>query len=157
MGDENKIINSFSLQETLNPIIWDNPDYPQKSNIFPEIRKKLLEVAYEFMEFIDMDFFVDDIVLTGSISNFNWSEFSDIDLHLEVDFGQFDSKTIDLYKELFNLKKLLFNSNHNIEIKNFQVEVYIQDITETHTSGGIYSLLFNKWNKIPKKEIFDID
>ena len=85
MSEESKIISSFSLQETLNPKIWDNYANPKKASLKPEIRKKLLEIAHEFMDFIDVEFFVDDIIFTGSLSNFNWSDFSDVDLHLEVE------------------------------------------------------------------------
>jgi predicted nucleotidyltransferase len=157
MSNESKIISSFSLQETLNPIIWDKYENPEEATLKVDIRKKLLEIAHEFMDFIDIEFFVDDIVLTGSLSNFNWSEFSDIDLHLEVDFTQFDKDSVELYRELFNLKKLLFNTNHNIRIHGFETELYVQDIIEEHTSGGIYSILFDKWLITPTKKELSID
>jgi murein DD-endopeptidase MepM/ murein hydrolase activator NlpD len=157
MSEESKIISSFSLQETLNPKIWDNYANPKKASLKPEIRKKLLEIAHEFMDFIDVEFFVDDIIFTGSLSNFNWSDFSDVDLHLEVDFMQFDRDSVELYRELFNLKKLLFNTNHDITIKGFEVELYVQDIIEPHTSGGIYSVLYDEWVVIPEKKDVTID
>lgn len=157
MSEESKIISSFSLQETLNSKVWSNYENPEAASLKPEIRKKLLEVAHEFMDFIDIDFFVDDIIFTGSLSNFNWSDFSDIDLHLEVDFTQFDKDSVELYRELFNLKKLLFNTNHDITIRGFEVEVYVQDIIEPHTSGGIYSILFDEWIVVPEKKDVKID
>jgi N-acetyl-anhydromuramyl-L-alanine amidase AmpD len=157
MSEESKIISSFSLQETLNPKIWNNYANPEKASLKPEIRKKLLEIAHEFMDFIDVEFFVDDIIFTGSLSNFNWSDFSDVDLHLEVDFTQFDKDSVELYRELFNLKKLLFNTNHDITIKGFEVELYVQDIIEPHTSGGIYSVLYDEWTAVPEKKDVKID
>ena len=157
MSEESKIISSFSLQETLNPKIWNNHTNPEKASLKPEIRKKLLEIAHEFMDFIDVEFFVDDIIFTGSLSNFNWSDFSDVDLHLEVDFTQFDKDSVELYRELFNLKKLLFNTNHDITIKGFEVELYVQDIIEPHTSGGIYSVLYDEWTVVPEKKDVKID
>ena len=157
MSEESKIISSFSLQETLNPKIWDGYTTPKKASLKPEIRKKLLEVTHEFMDFIDVEFFVDDIIFTGSLSNFNWSDFSDVDLHLEVDFTQFDKDSVELYRELFNLKKLLFNTNHDITIKGFEVELYVQDIIEPHTSGGIYSVLYDEWVVTPEKKDVTID
>lgn len=157
MSEESKIISSFSLQETLNPKIWNNYTNPEKASLKPEIRKKLLEIAHEFMDFIDVEFFVDDIIFTGSLSNFNWSDFSDVDLHLEVDFTQFDKDSVELYRELFNLKKLLFNTNHDITIKGFEAELYVQDIIEPHTSGGIYSVLYDEWTVVPEKKDVKID
>ena len=48
---------------------------------------------------------------TGSLANYNWSKFSDIDLHLILDYDQFNPSERELYKELFKLKKTLFNEN----------------------------------------------
>ena len=157
MSEESKIISSFSLQENLNPVIWDNYENPEKAVLKTEIRKKLLEITHEFMDFIEVDFFVDDVIVTGSLANFNWSKFSDIDLHLEVDFTQFDDESVELYRELFNLKKLLFNTNYNIRIHGFETELYVQDIVEEHTSGGIYSILFDKWLIVPDKKELSIN
>jgi hypothetical protein len=64
---------------------------------------------------------------------------------------------IDLYKELFNLKKIIFNTNHNIKIKNYDVELYAQDSSEAHFSTGEYSVLYNEWIREPKKESKKID
>ena len=41
----------------------------------PEIRTRLLEIAYEFIDFLDVDLVVTDIILTGSLSNYNWSKY----------------------------------------------------------------------------------
>jgi hypothetical protein len=35
----------------------------------------------------------------------------------------------------------LFNDTHDITIKNYEVELYIQDAEEEHTSTGVYSVL----------------
>jgi hypothetical protein len=51
----------------------------------------------------------------------------------------------------------LFNTNHNILIKNFEVELYAQDEKEIHTSSGVYSVLFDKWLTKPDKINVKID
>jgi hypothetical protein len=101
--------------------------------------------------------FVDDIRFTGSLANYNWSKFSDIDLHLYVDFNQFDDEDKEVYKELFQLKKTLFNTTHNITVKGYEVELYAEDVNEKHFSTGVYSVLFDEWVEKPVKEDVKVD
>lgn len=156
MSVDNKILSSFELQDTLSPKIWMSPNLKQPK-IKTEIRDILLEVAYQFIDFLGVEVFVEDVVMTGSLCNFNWSSFSDADLHLMVDFEQFPKEQVDLYKELFNIKKILFNKNHDIKIKGHDVELYAQDISEEHTSGGMYSILYDNWLAVPVKTPVKID
>jgi predicted nucleotidyltransferase len=41
-----------------------------------------MDIVEEFMEGLDMDLDLKDVIVTGSIANYNWSKFSDIDLHI---------------------------------------------------------------------------
>jgi len=151
------ILSSFKQQDTLNKEIWQNANSPQKSKMNPKVRQRLLEIAYEYQEFLEVDIVIDDVYMTGSLANFNWSEYSDIDLHLIVDFNQISEDQIHLYQELFKMKKTLFNLQHNIKIYGYDVELYVQDSHEEHTSGGIYSVLNDEWIVTPKKENFELD
>jgi hypothetical protein len=153
---DQKIVKSFYSKESLSPDIFeeDNGSFSMKDNI----RTKLLEIADKFVEFIGIDFFIDDIHLTGSLSNFNWSEYSDVDLHILVDFNDFnDSNKKDstsmkkIIKQFFDSKKNNWNSEHDIKIKGYDVELYVQDSNEKHLSTGVYSILNNKWIIEPKK------
>lgn len=151
------ILSSFDFQDQLNEEIWQNPKTPKVAKLHKKVRERLLEIAYEYQEFLDVDIVVDDVFMTGSLANFNWSDYSDIDLHLIVDFTQIPKDQLDLYKDLFKLKKTLFNLQHNIKIYGFDVELYTQDLHEEHTSGGIYSVLHDKWVIVPKYEDFEVD
>jgi predicted nucleotidyltransferase len=155
MSSAANILKSFTVRDSLNSEIWILSDNEPKMK--PEIRQRLLEIAYEFFEFLDIDVFVDDIIMTGSLANFNWSKYSDVDMHLIVDFSQFPEEVKELYEKLFNLKKLIFNENHDIKIKNFEVELYVQDSTEEHTSSGVYSILYDNWIVEPDKVKDKID
>jgi predicted nucleotidyltransferase len=159
---DKKIISSFESKDHLCYDIFRRVDsgYEMKENI----RKRLLEIANNFIESIDVDFFIHDIILTGSLANFNWSEFSDVDLHILLDMDEFDnSKKTDskilhnIVKEFFNSKKNVWNKDHNIKIKGFDVELYVQDIDEEHISSGVYSILHNKWLVEPQKVNTKID
>ena len=81
---DNNIISSFKVQKELNPDIWliDDEGYKMR----PEIRDSLLNIVEDYEEFVDIDLDIEDVVLTGSLSNFNWSKFSDVDLHILIDF-----------------------------------------------------------------------
>ena len=164
MSDLKSILSSFHLQDELNPKIWKLPNEQYMSDpkgqvevMVPKVRERLLQIAYEFIDFIGVDMVVDDVVMTGSLANYNWSKYSDVDLHIIVDFKQFSEKELPLYEELFRLKKTLYNDKHNITIFGYDVELYVQDSNEPHVSSGEYSVLFNEWITKPKKEDVDID
>lgn len=156
MSKLQQIINSFSIQPTLNPKVWENPDDAKKSVMKPKVRKALERIADEFVEYLGDDVFVEDVILTGSLSNFNWSEYSDFDLHIVVDMDEYGDDD-ELYKELFNLKKQVFNDKHNIKIFGYDVELYAQDAEEPHISSGVYSIMNNKWINVPKEMNLEID
>ena len=73
---------SFQYKQFLNPNIWSN-----ENSIRPEIRSNLLQIANDFFDSLEIPpVKIHDIVLTGSLANFNWSEYSDVDLHILFDF-----------------------------------------------------------------------
>lgn len=153
---DQKIVKSFYSKDTLPSDIFEGTDGSYK--IHKGIREKLLEISDAFIDFIGVDFFIEDVHLTGSLANYNWSEYSDVDLHILVDFDEFDksSKTDSIamhkiVKEFFDAKKNVWNQNHDIKIKGYDVELYVQDSNEQHLSSGVYSLLNNKWITEPKK------
>jgi peptidoglycan hydrolase-like protein with peptidoglycan-binding domain/predicted nucleotidyltransferase len=155
MSNLKRILSSFKVRESLNPKIWVKKDNEIVMN--PKVREKLLEVANDFIEYLKVDVVVTDIIMTGSLANFNWSSFSDVDLHIVADFSQFPEEQLDLYKELFTLKKTLYNEKHDITIYGYDVELYVQNETEAHFSSGVYSVLYNEWSNKPKKENVKID
>lgn len=156
MGEFTKILKSFSLKDTLNPKIWENADDVESSKMKSNVREALLKIAEKFIDYLGDDAFVEDITLTGSLANFNWSEFSDFDLHIIIDFQQYE-KEAKVYQELFDARKYIFNESHDIKIYGYDVELYAQDVEEKHTSTGLYSVLSNEWLQKPKKQSPDID
>lgn len=156
MSNFQKILDSFQVKDTLNPKVWKNPKDPDDAVMKPIIRRALLRIAEEFIDYLGEDVFVEDIVLTGSLSNFNWSEFSDFDLHVIVDLQQYENQA-ELYKELYNLKKQVFNDSHNIRIYGYDVELYAQDVEEEHYSSGVFSIMNDEWINKPKKLKNEVD
>ena len=156
MSNFQKILDSFSVKETLNPKVWEHPNDPSKASMIPKVRKALLRIAEEFIDYLGEDVFVEDIVLTGSLANFNWSEFSDFDLHVHVDLQQYEDDA-KLYKELYNLKKQIFNDKHDIKIYGYDVELYAQDTEESHYSTGVYSIMNDEWISEPDRMKNQVD
>jgi predicted nucleotidyltransferase len=106
---------------------------------------------------LDTDIVIDDIIVVGSIANFNWSKYSDIDVHILVDFKQYQKELKNMYIEYFDLKKIVFNQKRNVKIYGFDVEVFIEDVDMKGISGGVYSILEDNWIEKPKKIEAKID
>ena len=98
------IISSFLVKDTLNPEIWDNHDNVEESKMKPEIRDGLIRDCKRVYRIFGFDIFVQDITMTGSLANFNWSDYSDIDLHIIYDFKE-SGEQEEIFKDLFNLKR----------------------------------------------------
>jgi len=145
-------LSSFKVRETLNPKIFDNTQH-----IHEDVRTRLLMIADDFFETLNVGWVdIDDIILTGSLANYNWSKFSDVDLHILVNFEDVDENT-ELVKEYFNSKKNLWNEKHDITIKGYDAELYMQDTHEPHVSSGVYSIMWDGWIVKPIKGDKTID
>ena len=139
---------SLEVKDSLNMNVWQSED-----RIKTEISSRLIQIALDFMNSIDIaQDIISDIIVTGSLANFNWTEFSDIDLHILLDYRHVDDN-VELVKDFFNAKKADWNKIHQIMIKGHEVEIYVQDVHEPHISTGIYSLLEDEWIRKPSKEI----
>lgn len=141
----------YEIQNKLNPIVWDN------ENIIPEVKKKLIELGYYWLEENDLpESILRDMVLTGSSAGYNYNQYSDIDLHIIVNKDKIGCpKLVDDF--LFDKKKI-FAEKHDIKIEGHDVEVYAQDYREKFPKNeSVYSLLQNKWIIRPTKEKVDLE
>jgi hypothetical protein len=148
-------LSSFEFHDELNKDFWNQED----DRLDPEIRQKLIAIANDFWNSLEVgDAEYDDITFTGSLAAHNYSQFSDVDLHLLVDFSDVDDK-VDLVREYFNAMKSIWNRLHDILIKGYEVEIYVQDINDPHEAQGLYSVLNDEWLKKPilDKQDFDKD
>lgn len=151
---DKQIVKSFEAKDTLSDQIFEQSR--GKFVMRDEIKKRLLEISNDFIDSFGVEFFIHDVVLTGSLANYNWSQYSDVDLHILIDFEE-SKYEMKILKEFFDAKKNVWNEKHNIKIKGYDVEVYVQDVTEEHISSGVYSILNNNWIIEPKKETPNID
>ena len=146
------VLDSFNIQDTLVQDVWDG------KKLKPEVKFKLLIIAQDFFDSLDLPegTQLKDIKLTGSLANYNWSKFSDFDLHLVLDFSEIDDNE-EFVRNYFMAKKGIWNDAHDITIYGFPVEVYVENEGESHTASGLYSILNDEWIVIPKKQEVMID
>ena len=151
-----KELNSFKLSDAvtfhdkLNPKLWNG------TKLRPEVRDQLIKIAEDFLTELGVhDLDVKDITISGSNAAFSYTKHSDLDLHILVDMGNLP--TNEVYKELFNAKKTIYNDTHDITINTIPVELYVQDSRQPVVSLGEYSVLNDEWIRIPTKRRSDFD
>lgn len=139
-------VDSFEVKDSLHPRFWND-----EQRLDPHIRRALLVIAKDFIDEYNLgEYVIDDIIMTGSLANYNWSEeFSDIDLHIIMDTTQL-SEDPSLAKSISDAMRNVWNKTHtDISVGGFPVELYIQDTHEPHKSSGVYSLLDDEWKTSP--------
>lgn len=134
----------FRIHDELEPQIWKD------EKLKPDIKDRLMEIAEDFIDNLSFKVNLKDVRFTGSLANYNWSQYSDIDLHLVVDFSEVDENK-ELVKELFDSKRMRWNELHDIKIKGYDVELYVEDEGEEHSSSGVYSIMDDEWIQHPEQ------
>ncbi len=129
----------FEVQDKLNPEVW----LPE-GRLKPEVKEKLLRIVKDFVENADLDVEIVDLIITGSLANYNWTKYSDLDLHIVLNYREI-YENVDLVRDLLNQRRTNWNLTHDIEIFGHEVEIYAQDKDEQHVSSGIYSILADQW------------
>lgn len=139
---EDLVSTAIVFHKRLNPKLWS------KGALKPVVRQQLLKIAKHFVDYIDIGRLgLTDVTISGSNAGYTYSRNSDLDLHLIVRIPKDKER---LLKQLFDAKKNQYNFQHDIKIKNIDVELYVQDQAQPHTSAGIYSVLDDRWLKIPE-------
>jgi len=137
--------NTVAYHDTLCPVAWQDTD------MLPEVRKKLLQIANIFVGYLEVpNFRVLDIVLTGSMANYNWTKFSDFDIHIVTEYNDLDAD--EIAEAFYQAKKKIWNDSHDITIKGHEAELYVEDVNEPPVAQGMFSLLNNEWLSQPEFE-----
>jgi hypothetical protein len=148
--DSFKLSDAVTFHDHLNPALWAG------HRLKPAIKEQLLIIAKDFLEELGVDDLdVVDITISGSNAAYSYTKHSDLDLHILVDTSKLNND--EIYKELFNAKKTLYNDSHHITINNVPVELYVQDASEPVVSLGEYSILHDDWLRLPTKRRANFD
>jgi hypothetical protein len=148
--DNFNLDDAINFHDVLNVKLWED------EKLRPEVRRALLRIAADFQEFMGIrNLAVEDVRISGSNCAYTYTPHSDIDLHLIVDFDKISND--EVYQELFNAKKFQYNEQHNIKVRGYDVELYVQDINQPHASLGEYSVANDDWTRIPTKRRANLD
>lgn len=141
----------YQFHDNLSTKIWNGEILKEK------IKSKLIDIAYLWMKEADLpESIIEDIVLTGSYAGYNYTPYSDIDIHIIIDKKKLGCE--NLIDDFLFDKKKIFGEKHNITIKDQDVEVYAQDIEEEIPKNeAVYSLVNDKWLVRPSKERTELD
>ena len=116
-----------------------------------------MSITNDFIDKLDLDGVeIHDVTLTGSNSNYNYNDYSDLDVHVLIDFKDINEDE-DLVKKALDGQRFVWNLRHNISLRDHGVEMYIQDKDEPHVASGLYSLLNNEWITEPSYDPPTID
>ena len=138
--------------KTLNKKFWS-----EDKKFDPEIKDKLLSISEDFINNLDLEgVTIHDITLTGSNSNYNYNEYSDLDVHVLIDYKDINEDE-DLVKKAIDGQRFRWNLRHNINLRDHGVEMYMQDKDEPHIASGLYSLLNDEWITEPSYDPPSID
>jgi len=140
-----RIQEEFQVHDTLNPRLWDTTT----NILLPEVRERIILICNAFEQYIDVPIEILDIQLVGSNASYNYTDKSDLDVHIMANFELLGENDVIL-KAYYEAKKSQFNKEMNIKIKGVEIEIYVQDIRSITASNGIYSVCDNAWIKQPK-------
>lgn len=143
---------TLQYHDQLNPDLWEN------NKIKEEVRTKLLQIADVWSKFAKIPAeAIEDVLVVGGNANFNYTPYSDIDLHILVDKSKI-ADCPEILDEYLRDKKQLWAHSHDIKIYNHDVEIYAQDISEqVPTNQGSYSLTRDEWINKPKHEEVNLE
>lgn len=139
-------VNPMKPKNVLNKKFWIHGKLNSK------VRLRLMDIADDFIKFLNIKWVHPiDIVFTGSMANFNWTKFSDVDIHIIINYRDVYDNT-EFVDEYFEMKKRIWSDEHdNLKIYGFPVELYVEDSNEVSFSSGVYSIEKNEWIKTPSK------
>lgn len=132
------------MAEEMSDLRLDPMFFTDLNKLKPEIISVLQEVIRDVIAGLaerGVDLTPVGAILTGSLTSINYDQWSDVDLHILVDFSEFGDP--QLMKNFFTFFAKDFNGNYDLRGRN--IELYFQDKDEPHVSPGIYDILKDKW------------
>ena len=145
------MLKEYQTQSTLNPKLWID------GNLKPNLHEGFMKIAEHFYEFLEIPAPIIDIILIGSNANYNWTKFSDIDIHIVVNYLEIGSN-LHLVNNYLHAKKSIWNTNYPLKYKGMNIELYAQDSNDNlHSTVGVYSIMNQRWLHKPDSATVSID
>ena len=132
-----------NMQKELNPKLWEDKKLKR------DVREAIIDIVSEFMDNLIIPVEILDVRVVGSNASYNYTEHSDLDVHIISNLELVGSPT-EIVQALYNSERSNFNRTHNIKIKGIDVELYVEDVNSSVNSNGIYSVIDDIWIKEPQ-------
>lgn len=147
-----EVMNSFTIKDSLESQIW------KEERLDSEVKAKFLKIAKDYFDGLKLasGVVIKDVIFTGSLANYNWSSYSDIDLHIVLDYSKIKGDK-DFIEDYFWSQKTIWNENQDVNIFGYPIEIYVQDIKHKLTATSVYSVKNDKWILKPEKDNFKIN
>ena len=139
------LFEQFEVHDSLNPKLWT-----EENKLRDDVKIKLIEIIEQFESTCDIPLNMIDAHIVGSNASYNYTRYSDIDVHIISNFDLLDAPK-EIVQLAFNAVKSKFNSDYDISIHGVDVELYVEDVRSGAVSNGVYSLYQDTWIKFPKK------
>lgn len=144
---------TLKFRDQLNPTFWEGNVL--KSNI----RTALFKFADAFAEYVGIDSkAIKDVLMLGGNAGYNYTTYSDVDVHLVIDPKYLPQCDPELLDDYFKDKKTLWSLTHDVKVYGADVEPYIEKPgIIRRKSQGVFSILKNKWMQSPQKFEGELD
>ena len=103
-----RLLEEIQIHETLNPKIWN----VTTKQLLPEVRRKIIEIVDHFEDYIEVPIEIVDVQIVGSNASYNYTDKSDIDVHIICNYDVI-SKETELLQQLYDAKRNQYNRKLN--------------------------------------------
>ena len=155
--DDPEILNyityllDFNLQENLQEDIEKhdklNPKLWEGTELKPEVKEKINFIVNEFIKNLqedDINIQVDDIILVGSNCAYNYTEDSDLDIHIIANSDVLKNCDQNIVSKLYGAYRTIFNKKFDIDFYGIPVEIFVETNETPRISNGVYSVMQEK-------------
>ena len=118
-----------------------------------------MRFAEAFAAYVDLDErAIVDVLLLGGNAGYNYTQYSDLDVHIVVDPKFIPDCNPDLLDRYYMDKKTLWELTHNVTILGSKAEPYIERPGVTRKkSQGVWSIMKKSWIQKPTPVEGDVD
>ena len=118
-----------------------------------------MRFAEAFAAYVDLDErAIVDVLLLGGNAGYNYTQYSDLDVHIVVDPKFIPDCNPDLLDRYYMDKKTLWELTHNVTILGSKAEPYIERPGVIRKkSQGVWSLMKKSWIQKPTPVEGDVD
>ena len=144
---------SLRFTDILNPVFWIG------DSLKPEVNEKLMRFAEAFAAYVDLDErAIVDVLLLGGNAGYNYTQYSDLDVHIVVDPRFIPDCNPELLDRYYMDKKTLWELTHNVTILGSKAEPYIERPGVTRKkSQGVWSIMKKSWIQKPTPVEGEVD